>query len=379
MKVTGRVWRDASLQDTAPSLADAPTLLADSALLTWIDLAGPDEAAVVSLARALGVDSSAVEDVLNPRERVKMHRYAHHWFITAYTTRLADHAPSAHSYDSRLVLEKVSAFVLPHGLVTIHASGDFDPGEMASRWDDEPDELTLGVGALVHAFLDTVVDDQFTTMQALDDIIDDTEDIVFSGKLNQHTFPEQIHQLRTELTQMRRVVLPMREIVASIQRHRLLGTAGPAALPGPAAAPTAKQGDAGSWLEPRGPGEGAMPLPLQDVRPTEVHIAPELEPLFDDLYDHVLRAMEWTDSLRDLASSIFETNLSLQDARLNEVMKKLAGWAAVIAVPTAVTGWFGQNVPFWGMNATSGLIASVVLIVVLGGGVYGLLRHYGWI
>ena len=70
--------------------------------------------------------------------------------------------------------------------------------------------------------------------------------------------------------------------------------------------------------------------------------------IFNDLYDHSMRVSEWSDSLRDLVSTIFETNLSIQDAKLNIVMKKLAGWAAIIAVPTFVTGWFGQNVPFWG-------------------------------
>ena len=72
----------------------------------------------------------------------------------------------------------------------------------------------------------------------------------------------------------------------------------------------------------------------------------ELDAWYDDLYDHVLRAAEWTESLRDMISAIFETNLSVQDARLNTVMKKLTSWAAIIAVPTAVSGYFGQNVPY---------------------------------
>ena len=53
----------------------------------------------------------------------------------------------------------------------------------------------------------------------------------------------------------------------------------------------------------------------------------------------MLRVSEWTESLRDMITTVFETNLSLQDARLNTVMKKLTGWAAIIAVPTAITGF----------------------------------------
>ena len=61
----------------------------------------------------------------------------------------------------------------------------------------------------------------------------------------------------------------------------------------------------------------------------------ELDGWYSDLYDHVLRASEWTEPLRDMITTVLETNLSLQDARLNTVMKKLTGWAAIIAVPTS--------------------------------------------
>ncbi|MDJ0429095.1 CorA family divalent cation transporter, partial [Rhodococcus fascians] len=59
--------------------------------------------------------------------------------------------------------------------------------------------------------------------------------------------------------------------------------------------------------------------------------SPVLDSLYTDLYDHVTRAAEWTESLRDMVVTVFETNLSLQDARINTVMKKLTGWAAIIA------------------------------------------------
>jgi magnesium transporter len=81
-------------------------------------------------------------------------------------------------------------------------------------------------------------------------------------------------------------------------------------------------------------------------RATEDDRSEELTPYFEDLYDHVLRAAEWTESLRDMITSIFETNMALADNRMNVVMKKLTSWAAIIAVPTAITGWFGQNVPY---------------------------------
>ena len=100
---------------------------------------------------------------------------------------------------------------------------------------------------------------------------------------------------------------------------------------------------------------------------------------YDDLYDHVLRASEWTESLRDLITSMFETNLALQDSRLNMVMKKLAAWAAIIAVPTAITGWYGQNLPYPGFAAYSGLWASTALIVLCSVALYVVFRRRDWL
>ena len=79
-------------------------------------------------------------------------------------------------------------------------------------------------------------------------------------------------------------------------------------------------------------------------------VADELTPYYQDVYDHVLRATEWTESLRDLVTTILETNLTIQGNRLNVITKKVTSWAAIIAVPTAITGYYGQNVPYPGFG-----------------------------
>jgi magnesium transporter len=80
-----------------------------------------------------------------------------------------------------------------------------------------------------------------------------------------------------------------------------------------------------------------------------------------------------------MLTSIFETSLSLQDARLNTVMKKLTAWAAIIAIPTAVTGWFGQNVPYPGFGQPSGVIASTVIIVGIAVSLYVVFKRKDWL
>ena len=139
-------------------------------------------------------------------------------------------------------------------------------------------------------------------------------------------------RVRKDLVDLRRVVLPVREVVSTIQHRRL-----------------------------------------------DAKTSPELDPLYADLYDHVLRASEWTESLRDMVTTVFETNLSLQDARLNTVMKKLTGWAAIIAVPTAITGFYGQNVMYPGLETVGGFLTSSALIVVLVLILYVMFKRRDWL
>ena len=102
-------------------------------------------------------------------------------------------------------------------------------------------------------------------------------------------------------------------------------------------------------------------------------------PYYQDVYDHVLRASEWTESLRDLVSTIVETNLTLQGNRLNTITKKVTSWAAIIAVPTAITGFYGQNVPYPGFAQESGFITSSILILVLSGALYLAFKRRNWL
>src|SRR5205085_5624752 len=104
-----------------------------------------------------------------------------------------------------------------------------------------------------------------------------------------------------------------------------------------------------------------------------------MRPYFTDVYDHVLRVTEWTESLRDLVATILDTNLTMQGNRLNEVMKKLTAWAAILAVTTAVTGFYGQNVPYPGFGKHSGYVASVIILVAAAGGMYATFKRRGWL
>jgi magnesium transporter len=97
------------------------------------------------------------------------------------------------------------------------------------------------------------------------------------------------------------------------------------------------------------------------------------------VYDHVLRATEWTESLRDMVSTILETNLTIQSNRMNVITKKVTSWAAIIAVPTFITGFYGMNVPYPGFGRTTGYATALALMVVIAVTLYFVFRRKDWL
>jgi magnesium transporter len=112
----------------------------------------------------------------------------------------------------------------------------------------------------------------------------------------------------------------------------------------------------------------------------DLEVVPEeMTPYFQDVYDHVLRATEWTESLRDVVTSLQESRIAIQGNHLNQVMKKLTGWAAIIAVPTAVTGFYGQNVPYPGYQKHWGFVVSLGILIATALALYAIFKKRDWL
>ena len=321
-----RVWRNGTLEAENFPIERLSDYLAEPDCVVWADVLHPDDEVVRVLAEELSLDEHAIEDATSHNERPKVARYPTHYFMTAYAVSQAG-GPTA------ITLGRVSSFTVKHGFVTVRLDDTLDLDAVVQRWDDNADLIKYGPRALLYGLLDEMVDRYFDAVESLDDAIEDIEDILFdenakaARNVSRRTF-----DLRRALVQLRRAVLPIREVVSTIM-HRV--------------------GDLGD--------------------------SPELMPYYEDLYDHVIRAAEWTESLRDMITSIFETNMSLSDTRMNMIMKKLTAWAAIIAVPTAVTGYFGQNVPYPGFAQRSGFWFSLGLMIVIAVGLYITFKRKDWL
>ncbi len=321
--VTTRLYKHGMLKTRAFPVEDISDHLVEQGCTVWADFVSPTEEDLAVIEEELSLHRLAVEDAVHDHQRPKLDRYDTHLFLAAYAVSLDENT-------GQLSKTEVKAFITGHALITVHGP-EFDMDRVVARWDRDPALAKHGVAFLLWGLLDEIVDGYFDTVQQLDSAMESLEDALFDDRPRDKEVQRRSFEFRKSLVELRRVVLPMREVVNTVLRRDL---------------------DA---------------------------IDPEMAPYFQDVYDHVLRATEWTESLRDLVSTILDTNLSIQSNRMNLIMKKVTSWAAIIAVPTAITGFFGQNLAFAGFGTAWGLWMSVVLIIGVSGLLYLGFKRRDWI
>ena len=250
-----RLYRAGRLEKDDFPVEDLSEFLAEPDTVLWVDLCEPDATDLEVVAQELGLHALAVEDAVDARQRPKLDRYDSHEFLNMYEVRLD-------RVSGRLQQSEISAFITRQTLVTVRKDRAFDMDAVVARWDDSQDLAVNGVGFLLWGLIDHVVDGHFDAVEILDDEIEQLEDLLFDEAPHDKDVQRRSFALRASLVKLRRVVLPMREVVNSLLRR-------------------------------------------------DSNVAtPAMIPYFQDVYDHVLRATEWTESLRDLVTTIVETNLT---------------------------------------------------------------------
>ena len=320
---TTRLYRHGKLTAEGFAVEAISDHLAKNDCTLWADFVSPSADELAAISEELGLHPLAVEDAVHSFQRPKLDRYDTHLFFAAYAVTLD-------AVTGALETHEVTAFITPHAMITVHGP-KFDISRVASRWDRDPDLAKHGVAFLLWGLLDEIVDGHFEAVQQLDSASDELEDALFDDLQRGKEVQRRSFEFRKSLVLLRRVVLPMREVVNTVLRRDL------------------------------------------------ETFDPEMAPYFQDVYDHVLRASEWTESLRDLIATILDTNLSIQSNRMNLIMKKVTSWAAIIAVPTAITGFFGQNLDFIGFGTAWGAWVSLGFIVLASIALYLQFKKRDWL
>ena len=319
-----RVYCNGALEASDFPLEDVSNQLARPDTFVWVDFLNPDRADLEQLAVELDLHELAVDDALGPHQRPKLDRYDTHLFLSSHWLEVDAGTAEVHETE-------VDTFVHARWLVTVRKNAGFDVDALTRRWDQSPDLARLGVSFLLYGLLDVIVDGYFNAVAVFDDYYDEVSEGIFAEQPLTPPQQRRWFEMRQALVRFHRLVMPMREAVSSLMRRE----------------------------------HGAVPEPLY--------------PYYQDVYDHVLRVAESTDALRDLVGTIVETNISLRDYRQNQIMKKVTSWAAIIAVPTLVTGFYGMNVPYPGSGEPWGAGAAVALTAGLSVALYAIFRREEWL
>jgi magnesium transporter len=299
-------------------------VLEDKSTIVWVDLERPERAELELLAGELGLHLLAVEDALDEHQRDKLVHYEDHVFLVS-------HCVALDRPGDELEVTEVDAFIGDRWLVTVHDGAGAVVERVIRRWERSRDLAAGGVGSLLYALLDVIVDGYYVLLDQFEEFYDTVSDRLFSDRALEPGEQRKWFEMRRALTKFDRIVTPLADGVGSLVMRDL------DRFPEPAA------------------------------------------PFLRDVEVEIRRATTEIDVLRELVTQIAEVNMALRDYRQNMVMKKVTSWAAIIAVPTLITGYYGMNVPYPGSGETWGAVVATVLSLGCSGTLFVLFRRRGWV
>lgn len=290
----------------------------------WVDAVDPAPEEVVEIQRQLDLHDLAVEDVQHRNQRPKVELYPGHVFAVFRPLSVGS---------GGVTESEMFVFASRRFLVTLRCAPAFDLSKARSRW---PIVCTLapGTGAALYAVADEIVDDYLEVIEELEDRADDLEEQVFrSEPVQREGTPLQLEilRLRRDAVRLRRHAVPMRQAVDRLSDDSDL-------------------------------------------------VTPPLIPYLRDITDHLLRTVELTDGVREILTTIVDIRMAQSAHQLNEVMKKLTAWAAIILVPTLVAGIYGMNFRHMPeLHWVLGYPLALAAMAVSAGWLYVGFRKRGWL
>lgn len=305
------------------ALEDAYEAGREPGSFVWIGLYEPTEEEFDSVRREFGLHELAVEDAIKAHQRPKLEVYGDSVFVVLKPVRYDD-------AEEQIEVGEVMLFIGDGFVVTVRHGEVRELSAVRRNLESTPELLKCGTGAVLHAVLDTVVDDYAPIIRALDGDILEVETQVFSPETGNPA--ERIYKLKREVLEFHGAMAPLTHPL-----ERLIN--------------------------------GKIPLIHDDLRP-----------YFRDVNDHVLRGLDQVVQFRDLLTSVLEANLTQVSVRQNEDMRRISAWVAIAAVPTMVAGIYGMNfdhMPELGWQYGYPLVVGGILVVCIT--LYRMFRNNGWL
>ncbi|MBI2203061.1 MAG: magnesium/cobalt transporter CorA [Candidatus Rokubacteria bacterium] len=291
----------------------------------WIGLHEPSQELLRRVQQEFALHDLAIEDAHRAHQRPKLEVYDDSLFVVLHTVQ---HDPATRRID----FGETHLFVGPRYIVSVRHGPSLPYADVRARCESAPALLAKGPGFALYALMDFIVDRYFPAVDMIEDQLDGIEEAIFGGEGVDRETTGRIYHLKRELLQLKRAVSPLVDITNRLMRF-------------------------------------------------DVAIVPEdTRPYVRDVYDHVIRINEMVDMLRELLTSALEANLSLVSVGQNDAMKRLAGWAAIIGVPTMIAGVYGMNFQHmpelqwaWGYPLVMGGMTLICLVLYVG------FKRSGWL
>ncbi|HEY3020896.1 MAG TPA: magnesium/cobalt transporter CorA [Solirubrobacteraceae bacterium] len=318
-------YRQGRRQHEAPMTVDeaAATCTREDAGFVWLGMFEPTRDELGEVQQSFGLHDLAVEDAQSYHLRPKLEQYdGEILFLVLRTARYDDEG-------EEVEFGEISLFLGPRFVISVRQGVGSDLHAARLRLEQRPELLGEGTIAVLWAVLDQVIDDYVPVVEGLERDIEEVEATVFSGTVAP---TERVYFLRREVTDFYRAV------------HPLLGPL--------------------DVLERGGYG----------VETTE------LRQFFRDVNDHLKLVNEEVAAQRDLLTTVLQANMAVISVEQNDVVRKISGWAAILAVPTFVASVYGMNfrdMPelAWG----AGYPLAIVLMVAIGVALYAYFKRVRWL
>nr|WP_234781915.1 magnesium and cobalt transport protein CorA [Sinorhizobium saheli] len=291
-------------------------------VVIWIGLHEPDEQLLRQVQREFDLHDLAIEDAGKAHQRPKLEIYGDAIFVVART---------AHMVGDEIAFGETHLFVGRGYVVSVRHGASTSYMAVRQRCESSPAALAHGENYILYSILDFIVDNYMPVLEAIHGEVEELEDRLLRSRLDK-TDIERLYMMRRNLLRLRNAVVPLVDVC---RRHEHLE------LPGMDAA---------------------------------------MQPLFRDVTDHVRRVQEDLDALREVLAFTFEASLMIGQSEQTEISRKLASWAAILAVPTAIAGIYGMNFDEMPeLKFRYGYFVVLAVIFALCATLYRLFRRARWL
>jgi magnesium transporter len=325
--VDSAVYKDGKRIAEPASFAELAAAAREGNGVAWLGLYGPTEEELTAVAREFELHELAVEDAVHAHQRPKLERYRDVLFLVLRPARYIDETETVE-------FGEIHVFVGPNFVITIRHGEASELGRLRQSLESRPDLLRKGPMAIVHAVVDTVVDDYGPVVDGVENDVDEIESEVFGGARN---VSRRTYELIREVIEFRRAIHPLPDILVRLMRDHDIGE--------------------------------------------------EEKRYLRDVHDHTIRIQEQVDSFHELLRSILSVNLTLETKALseagnkqNEEVKKISAWAAILFAPTIVGTVYGMNFEHMPeLHTRFGYPMALGMMLAVSLGLYLLFRRRGWI